>query len=106
VHLTNYLPWSASHHANLAWNKLTPLALHGITCSAFSQVSSVSLCQKHNTNCIMCYAGLQGISSKGAASIAAALQDHQSLQQLVMAHNHLSDEGEIDSVLNALHHCG
>ncbi len=54
----------------------------------------------------MCYAGLQGISSKGAASIAAALQDHQSLQQLVMAHNHLSDEGEIDSVLNALHHCG
>ncbi|DBA99337.1 TPA: RNA-DNA hybrid ribonuclease [Trebouxia sp. C0006] len=35
----------------------------------------------------------KGISSKGAASIAAAIHGHQSLQQLVLAHNHLSDEG-------------
>ncbi|KAA6426274.1 MAG: hypothetical protein FRX49_03386 [Trebouxia sp. A1-2] len=35
----------------------------------------------------------KGISSKGADSIAAAIQGHQSLQQLVLAHNHLSDEG-------------
>lgn len=35
----------------------------------------------------------KGISSRGAASIAAAIQGHQSLQQLVLAHNHLSDEG-------------
>jgi len=53
----------------------------------------------------MCHAGLQGISSKGAASIAAAIHGHQSLQQLVLAHNHLSDEGGINTILNALHHC-
>ncbi len=56
-------------------------------------------------SCTMCHAGLQGISSKGAASIAAAIQGHQSLQQLVLAHNHLSDEGGINTILNVLHSC-
>ncbi len=57
-------------------------------------------------SCTMCYARLQGISSKGAASIAAAIQGHQSLQQIVLAHNHLSDEGGINIRLSALHRCG
>ena len=41
----------------------------------------------------MSHVDLQGITSKGAASIADAIGGHQSLQELVLAHNPLGDEG-------------
>lgn len=97
------------------WHETSSASLtsHEITC----QQISTSYCILRGVVCspraksttqrsTMCHARLQGISSKGAASIAAAIQGHQSLQQLVMAHNHLSDEGGINIILNAFHHCG
>ena len=89
------------------------LASYAINCQRISTTSCIlrdvlfSPCAKCTIQiCTMCHAGLQGISSKGAASIAAAIQGHRSLQQLVLAHNHLSDEGGVNKILNALHHCG